>query len=250
MTLTIKELADLAGISNKTLRYYDQINLLKPSYYTEAGYRIYEQAEIDRLHKILLYKTFDMPLEKIAALLDQEDNQLELLKSHQSLLLAKQTQLINLIANIEQTIKTIEGESTMTNTEKFAAFKTSIDENEALYGEELRQSYGSDVINQSVHAMKNMTTEQYNTWLALETTLLAHLQKHAETAIPSPEAELLFNTHKEWLHMSWGSYDRKRHAGLAELYLINPEFTEYYDSRCGDGSTTVLVDIIRYYTSH
>ena len=65
MKYTIKKLAELAGVSTRTLRYYDEIGLLKPCRVNSSGYRIYGQKEVDLLQQILLYRSLDMKLEDI-----------------------------------------------------------------------------------------------------------------------------------------------------------------------------------------
>jgi len=70
---TVKQLADLAGVSTQTLRYYDQIGLLKPAGTTEAGYRLYSSAEVDRLQQILFYREIGMSLEQIGEIISAPD---------------------------------------------------------------------------------------------------------------------------------------------------------------------------------
>ena len=65
MEYSIKSLAKLAGISTRTLRYYDEIGLLKPLRINSSGYRIYGDKEVDILQQILFYKALELPLEKI-----------------------------------------------------------------------------------------------------------------------------------------------------------------------------------------
>ena len=69
MEYTIKQLSDLAGITPRTLRWYDSQGLLKPGRVTEAGYRLYGPAEVDRLQQILFYRALDLPLPEIRTLL-------------------------------------------------------------------------------------------------------------------------------------------------------------------------------------
>jgi DNA-binding transcriptional MerR regulator len=74
---TINELARLAGVSTRTLRYYDQINLLKPAFVNPSGYRIYGSAEVDLLHTILLYKELGFELNQIKAIIYDPEFDLE-----------------------------------------------------------------------------------------------------------------------------------------------------------------------------
>ena len=66
---TVKEVSKLAGVSIRTLRYYDEIGLLKPTATTEAGYRLYSDKDIERLQEIMFFKEMELPLEKIKQLM-------------------------------------------------------------------------------------------------------------------------------------------------------------------------------------
>ena len=69
MEYTIKKLAGLSGVSTRTLRYYDEIGLLKPARVASNGYRIYGQAQVDLLQQILFYRALEVPLEEIRRML-------------------------------------------------------------------------------------------------------------------------------------------------------------------------------------
>ena len=73
MEYSIHALAELAGVSARTLRYYDQIGLLKPKGATEAGYRLYGQEEVDLLQQILFYRALGVPLKEIARIVQADD---------------------------------------------------------------------------------------------------------------------------------------------------------------------------------
>lgn len=67
---TVKEISRLTGVSVRTLHYYDEINLLKPTETTDAGYRLYDDTALERLHSILLFRELQFPLGEIKAILD------------------------------------------------------------------------------------------------------------------------------------------------------------------------------------
>ena len=148
MEYTVKKLAQLAGISTRTLRYYDEIGLLKPTRITSSGYRIYGQAEVDQLQHIMFYRELGVELECIKTILCSSSfNKLEALREHHGKLLDKKQQLEVLIANVEKTITMTEGGMIMTDQEKFEGFKKKmIADNEAKYGEEIREKYGEDTV--------------------------------------------------------------------------------------------------------
>ena len=143
MEYTINKLAKLAGISTRTLRYYDELGLLSPARVSSNGYRIYGQKEIDRLQQILFYRELGVSLEEIRNILASKDfDGLTALESHLSALLARREQLDLLVANVRKTIKTMKGEIKMSDQEKFEGFlQKLVDDNEQQYGEEIRQKF-------------------------------------------------------------------------------------------------------------
>ena len=140
MTLeyTIQKLAHLAGVSTRTLRYYDEVGILKPKRLSSSGYRIYGSKEVDRLQQILFYRTLDLGIDEIKQILfDPSYDELNALTNHYHKLLEKRAQLDLVIENIKLTISSKKGRS---NEEKFKGLKQQmIQENEEKYGDELRQ---------------------------------------------------------------------------------------------------------------
>ena len=106
MLYTIKKIAEISGVSTRTLRYYDEISLLKPAQTNESGYRFYGEKEINRLQQILFYRELDIKLEDIKLILDQPNFSVErALTEHYQKLLMKKVRIENLIASIEKTMK-------------------------------------------------------------------------------------------------------------------------------------------------
>ncbi|MFR4998622.1 MAG: MerR family transcriptional regulator, partial [Clostridium paraputrificum] len=94
MEYTVKSLAKLAGISSRTLRYYDEINLLKPCRVKSSGYRIYGEEEVDTLQQIMFYKEMGLPLEKIKEIISNKDfNQKNALIAHRNKLKEEQLRI-------------------------------------------------------------------------------------------------------------------------------------------------------------
>ena len=134
MTYSTKQLADLAGVTIRTLRYYDKIGLLKPTRNPNNDYRQYTQAEVNRLQVIRFLQLFEMPLSQIKQLLDGPTDQLTaaLIRQRQHIT-AKRDQLSLLLQTLDQTLE--KGVNTMTDDEKFAAFKQqAIQHNEEHFG--------------------------------------------------------------------------------------------------------------------
>ena len=94
MTYSTKQLADLAGVTPRTLRYYDKIGLLKTQRDPDNQYRVYTQAEVDRLQTIRFLQLFEMPLAQVKVLLDgPAENLTAALKQQRKRITAKRDQL-------------------------------------------------------------------------------------------------------------------------------------------------------------
>ncbi|MDT0111300.1 MerR family transcriptional regulator [Listeria booriae] len=251
MEYTVQKLAKLAGVSTRTLRYYDEIGILKPARINSSGYRIYGQNEVDRLQQILFYREMNVGLDKIKAILEQPDfNETEALKTHRAQLLDKRKQLDELIRNVEKSIAHSERRITMTNQEKFEGFKQKmIDENEEKYGTEIREKYGDDKINKSNAKLKGMSEAEMERVNRLAETILVELAEAFETGDPAGEkAQEVAAMHKEWLSTYWDTYSKEAHAGLAQMYVDDERFTAYYD-KDQPGLAAFLRDAIVIFTS-
>lgn len=120
---TVKEISDLTGISVRTLHYYDEIGLLKPTEKSDAGYRLYDDKALETLQQVLFFREFDIPLKEIKAVMDNpalERNQI--LQMQRKMLVVKKERMERLIASIDDILK---GENRM----DFAIFsKTEVEE--------------------------------------------------------------------------------------------------------------------------
>ncbi|EIA19229.1 MerR family transcriptional regulator [Listeria fleischmannii] len=243
MEYTIQKVAKLAGVSARTLRYYDEIGLLKPARLTSSGYRIYGQAELDLLQQILFYREMDLALPEIKSLVaDPHFQPKEALKSHHKELLRKKERLDVLIRNVENTLSSMEGMKKMTDKEKFEGFKKElVDENERKYGTEIRAKYGDKKIDESNAKMMKLSEEDFAKMEALNDTLFELLER-AKTE-DHLQAEI-YEAHKKWLSYSWPSYSKEAHAGLVNMYVDDSRFTAYYDERGGEGTARRLRDAV------
>lgn len=249
MEYTINKLAKLAGVSTRTLRYYDELGLLSPARVSSNGYRIYGQKEIDRLQQILFYRELGVSLEEIRNILASKDfDGLLALESHLSALLARREQLNLLVANVEKTIKTMKGEMIMSDQEKFEGFlQKLVDNNERQYGEEARAKYGDEPIDRSNTRVLNMSKEQYIELEELTEDLNKTLKAAFEQGDPAGElAQKACELHKKWLCFYWNDYSKEAHKGVTQMYVDDPRFTAYYD-KIAPGCAVFLRDAVEIY---
>ncbi len=189
MEYTINKLAQLAGLSTRTLRYYDELALLKPSRISTSGYRIYGVAEIARLQQILFYREMEVPLEEIRKILDSTDyDDTASLEMHLKALMEKQARLERLIMTVEKTIVAAKGEGTMTDKERFEGFKEQmIQNNEEQYGREVREKYGDETVDASNNKLMGLTQEKYDEMQILSDQLNKALREAAKEGDPAGE---------------------------------------------------------------
>lgn len=250
MEYTIKQLADLSGLSTRALRYYDQIDLLKPSYTDQNNYRIYEQDQINRLQQIMFYKELDFPLSKIKRIMDDADySGLAALKSQQKNLISKKKHIEKLLTNIELTIKDY-GENNMTDSEKFRAFKKEqLEKNETIYGQELRNKYDEEEISSSKQNFAKLTEQDYQAMTKIEEQLIQDLKTYSQHPdLTSELAKNIYQEHKEWLEFTWSKYSKEAHRGLVEMYLADKRFADYYNKRAHQDVVRYLYDVVYHYT--
>ena len=233
MEYSIREVAKMTGVSTRTLRYYDAIGLLKPLYTNDSGYRYYGEEELDRLQQILFYKERGLGLQCILEILDKEEfDILGALYEHLFELQNQKIRIEKLILTVNKTIDSLEGRGKMSSAEKFEAFKQQqVQQNEEKYGTEIREKYGEDSVRESNAKIMKMTEEEYKKFQNAEALIKEKLQEAVRShADPSGEAgKEVANLHKNWISMTWGQYRPEAHRGLAEMYVQDERFLEYYD---------------------
>lgn len=249
MEYSINKLAKLAGVSTRTLRYYDEIALLSPERISNNGYRVYGQKEVDLLQQILFYRELGVSLEEIKSILWSKDyDGIAALQDHLSALKAKKEQIELLITNVEKTIAASKGEIAMCNKEKFEGFKQRmLDENEKQYGKEIREKFGDAIVDASNAKMMGLTAEQYEEVQNLSCQINELLKTAFEQGDPSSElAQKVCALHKEWLGYFWDHYSKEAHRELAQGYVDDPRFRKYYDA-VAIGCAEFLRDAIKIY---
>lgn len=250
MEYTVQKLGLLAGVSTRTLRYYDEFGILKPARINSSGYRIYGKSEVDRLQQILFYRELGVSLEGIKDIVTSPafDADQALLE-HRERLIEKREQLDSLIANVDMTLAERKGITTMSDKQKFDGFKQKlIADNEKKYGEEIRAKYGTDQIEKSNKKMKEMTEKEYSDIEQLAESIHTTLAEAYATGDPAGEiAQRAADLHRQWLSFYWDSYSKEAHAGVAQMYVDDERFKAYYD-KDQPGIAEFLRDAVVIYT--
>lgn len=251
MEYSIKELGEMASISTRTLRYYDEIDLLKPAKISKAGYRIYSDKEVDLLQQILFYKELGFDLKTIKEILKSPSfNIIDALYTHKKRLLEKRDQIDLLINNIEKTIESKERGYKMKNKDKFEGFKKElINKNEENYGAEIREKYGDDIVDKSNAKIMGMSEEKYNEFKQLEKEIIDTLNLAMDSGNPKGELAMkACELHKKWLGYTWNFYSKEAHRNLGEMYIGDERFKRHYDKN-REGMAKFLRDALVEFTT-
>lgn len=234
MMYTVKELARLSGLTPRALRHYDAIGLLCPRRDRDNDYRLYGPNEVDRLQQILLYREMGLPLEKIRRILDAPDfDRAGALREHLDRLLERRREMDALIRTVRSTLNEIEGGSTVTDKEKFEGMKRQVvQENEAAYGEEVREKYGNAAMDDSNARISGMSQREWEQMKEEEVGYQEALRKAVKTGDAGGEdAAEAVRLHAAWLAHYWpeGSVTPQAHIGMANMYEQDARFRAYYE---------------------
>ncbi|QST00650.1 MerR family transcriptional regulator [Pontibacillus sp. ALD_SL1] len=237
--LKVKEVADLTGISVRTLHYYDEIGLLCPSETTDASYRIYSNTDLEMLQQILFFKEMGFSLKKIKEVIHSSDfDRIEALELHRNLLIEKRNRLDQMVKTVDKTIQHAKGEMTMTNKEKFEGFDFS----QNPYEQEAREKYGDQAVEESKQNIVKMNPEKIKEETGIIFTKLAKLRYDA------PDSDEAQGTIGEWYHFlnRIGEYSPEAFRGLGQLYIDDERFTQNID-QYGEGLAAFMKEAMAHY---
>jgi len=240
--MMVKEVAELAGISVRTLHHYDEIGLLCPSQTTEAGYRIYSDEDLTLLQQILFFRELDFPLKQIREIVSRPDfKRQEAMELHHKLLLEKRVRLERMIETLEKTMKHEKGEIRMTNQDKFAGFDFSSNP----YEQEARERWGDKVVDDSNDRLNKMSKKEQG---QLGEEMNAIYRKLAQIRHGSPASDEAQQATGEWFQMlnRMGSYSLEAFKGLGQMYVDDERFTRNID-QFGEGLAAFMRDAMAEY---
>ncbi|NOU92447.1 MerR family transcriptional regulator [Paenibacillus sp. LMG 31456] len=240
--MKVKEVADLVGVSVRTLHHYDDIGLLVPEETTDSGYRLYSDDSLEILQQILFFRELGFPLKKIKEIINSPSfDRKEALELHHRMLLEKRSQLDTMIGTIEKTIQHIKGEIRMTNKEKFEGFDFSHNP----YEQEAREQWGDEAVDKANHKVGNLSKAEQK---AIPETMNAIYKKLAPLRNGLPDSVESQAAIEEWyvLLNQMGSYSLDAFRGLGQLYVDDERFTQNIDA-FGEGLAKFMRDAMAVY---
>jgi len=230
MSLTVSQVARLAGVSVRTLHHYDEIGLLVPSGRSEAGYRLYEQPDLQRLQQVLFFKELGFPLEEITRIVRDPafDLQAALLMQRQ-LLTERASRIQALIRAVDAALDSLEKGTAMTKEEMFEVFG---DFDPAKYEDEVRERWGNtEAYKESARRTKRYTKKDWEQIKAEGGELMREMaaQLEAGRAPTDPAVMALAERHRAHIDRWFYPCSPEMHRGLGELYVNDPRFTETFE---------------------
>ncbi|MGW0563373.1 MerR family transcriptional regulator [Streptomyces sp. NPDC003016] len=231
MGYSVGQVAGFAGVTVRTLHHYDEIGLLSPSGRSHAGHRRYDDADLDRLQRILFYRELGFPLDEVAALLDDPDvDPQEHLRRQHELLSGRITRLQEMAAAVETALEARKMGINLTPEEKFEVFG---DHDPEQYAEEVERRWGtSEAYTQSQRRTASYTKED---WLRIKAEgeentarLVAAMEEGA--APDSVRAMDLAEEHRAWISGNHYDCGYDMHVCLAEMYVTDERFTTSIDA--------------------
>ena len=227
---TVGAVAALTGVSVRTLHHYDHIGLVVPSVRTAAGYRDYTDADIERLHLVLVYRSAGLPLEEIRTLLDDPtaDVLTHLTRQHE-VLLERTERLQHTIKAVEELMNAHREGIQLTAEEQVEIFGATAFSEE--YAAEAEQRWGdTEAWKQSQRRAAQLTKQDWLDIKAEGDALLEALAQAKRDGVEpgSAEANELAARHRASIERFYDCGD-EMHRNLVEMYLADERFTRYYD---------------------
>lgn len=258
-TYLIKQVAEMAGVTVRTLHHYDQIGLLAPAYVGENGYRYYTRDELLRLQQIMLFREMDMPLKEIQHVMVGADfDRLQHMRQHRDKLAQNVDRQQTLLTVIDRSIAELNGEIKMSNEELYKGFSP---EKQKAYQDELVAKHGGpmrDEVEKSNRKYDQAVQDHKGGEDGLVKERMAQLQQIEGDLIlmmqagkgPSDDKVLdLIALHHKWVGQWWDKQpDANSYAGLADMYKYTPDFVIRYE-RLADGFTDFLVAAIKSFAT-
>lgn len=244
MKMHIREFAKLTGVSVRTLHYYDEIGLLKPSAVDEQnGYRFYDEESLTRMQEILFYRELDFPLKDIQTILSSPDyDKHNALKEQKRLMTLKKERLERLIKALDGAMK---GEKLTMNVFDNSEFEAQCE----LYAKEAKEKWGNTAAyEESAEKTKSYSKEKRSEVNEGMNSLMEEFTecKNGGNAPDSAEAQKLVKKWQDFITENYYTCTKEILSGLGEMYASDERFRANIDKH-GDGTTQFMCDAIKVY---
>jgi DNA-binding transcriptional MerR regulator len=223
---TVRQLARAAGVSARTLHYYDEIGLLSPSRNPHNGYRLYDRPAMLRLQQILFLRELGLSLEEIQLVIDRPDfDLLSTLEGHRLALLARKERLAQLVNTVERTILHLRGKIDMESKELFEGFS---EEKQKEYEDEIRRRYGdSEQLRESRKRWGGYSADEKRRIMEEGKTVYLDMVAAMPSGPTSAQAQAIVARWEQHLRYFYEP-NTEILLGLADMYNDEPEFASFF----------------------
>ena len=240
--MKINEVAKLLGVTVRTLHYYDEIGLLKPSEITEAGYRLYDSTALETLQQILFFRELDFSLNDIKKIMrNQNYDKANALTKHRELLLQKRNHIDDLIVLVDNTLK---GEYDMS----FKQFDmTEFEATKKKYAAEVKERWGSTAAyNESEKKTSSYDDSQWKVLSGEGEAILQEFGENRNIQPQSTEAQALVKKWQDYITANFYNCTKEILSCLGLMYIGDERFTKNIDQN-GAGTAAFMASAIEIY---
>ncbi|NLS89388.1 MerR family transcriptional regulator [Bacillus subtilis] len=251
MKYQVKQVAEISGVSIRTLHHYDHIELLIPSALTDAGYRLYSDADLERLQQILFFKEIGFRLDEIKEMLDHPNfDRKAALQSQKEILMKKKQRMDEMIQTIDRTLLSVDGGETMNKRDLFAGLSMKdIEEHQQTYADEVRKLYGKEIAEETEKRTSAYSADDWRTIMAEFDSIYRRIAARMIHGPDDAEVQAAVGAFRD--HICQYHYDCTLDIfrGLGEVYITDERFTDSIN-QYGEGLAAFLREAIIIYCDH
>ena len=228
-TWTVGQVADVFGVTVRTLHHYDEIGLLTPSERTRAGYRLYTDEDLTRLQQIVVYRRLEMPLDEIATVLNRGEDAVTHLRRQRDAVMTRLDELTDIVVAIDRALEREMNDEPATTEDLKELFGDGFTDE---YQQEAQDRWGdTDAWKQSAARTKSYTKDDWAAVKAEMEAVNAAFVAALQSGEPATSAAAMdaAEQHRRHIHDRFYDIDHDFHRGLADLYVSDPRFTKTYD---------------------
>ncbi len=229
---TTAQVVRMTGLTSRTLRHYDRLNLVVPMAKTTGGMRVYGRPELLRLQEVLLLRELGLSLSTIRSVVDGRTDRAQALREHQARLLIERDRLARLAETVQRTIEDLEGGRPMSEEALFEGFDP---ERQKAYERELVEDWGvsQQALDRSRAAVKTLGKEGIAALEAERARIEAALLDLMAGGVAPDDRQVMDTLRGHW-ELTGRYWDAdpsaEAYAGLGDMYVQHPDFKARYDA--------------------
>ena len=228
-TWTVGQVADVFGVTVRTLHHYDELGLLVPSERSAAGYRLYTEADLRRLQQIVVYRRLELPLDEIASLLAGDEDPRVHLRRQREAVMTRLDELTDIVVAIDRALEREMDDRPATTAELKELFGDGFSDE---YEQEAQERWGeTDAWKQSRSRTKRYTKADWEQVKQEADAVNAAFVAALRSGEPATSEAAMDAAEQHRLHIHERFYELSHdfHRGLADMYVADPRFTKTYE---------------------